>query len=610
MQTRAKAERGFNLRSSSSILLLLLVLLPLVVAPTRATGTADSRRSTPFAKKAALRYCGYDPSGADDEWLMHKANEVRFKQFESPETWNSSLEIALEDIGDTAVINDDGSIVIPPNKFDLKGRAVIFVPDDGGYRIESSELRFNTSFGTRLTGFASRDGQTADADDGFVAVALAETPFPFFGQSYDEVFVGTNGYITMTRGDTTARISPSILANDLPRIAPLWADLIAGGKGKIFYNRLEDRHLFTWNKLPQPLFAGKCTFQLSLYDDGRIAFVYKNAKAHAALVGISPGGDSDSTLSPQPVVFSNPTAEVVRGPVFEVFTDQKRLDLPALTRAFYAGHPDSYDTIYIWTDFDYDNGLSIAHEFNIRNDTSGIGLSLFDRGLLYGSRRLASIITMGNSGQWPADPQEHMAGMLSAVAIVCHEQGHRWLSYIGEDRNPADSLLGRDQSHWSFFLDTRTRPDGTFSSLMEGNSWEGGNGVFTTIEAAVNYFSPLDQYLMGLRSADEVGDTFYLVTDRQLTAILQEKSPLSGFSVNSNRKNLSIQKIIEREGPRVPDAATAPKEVRVAFVLLVEAGDRPSDSTLKKMAEYRHALERYFAVATDRRGSLSASLQP
>jgi hypothetical protein len=145
---------------------------------------------------------------------------------------------------------------------------------------------------------------------------------------------------------------------------------------------------------------------------------------------------------------------------------------------------------------------------------------------------------------------------------------------------------------------------------MEGNSWDGGSttGVFATIETDVNYFSPLDQYLMGLRRPDEVGDLSYLVTDDDLTFILQEKSPVSGFSLSATRKKISVQDIIDEEGTRVPDSFDAPKQIRVAFVLLVEAGTSPSHATISKVASYREALTEYFSLATSRRASMDASL--
>jgi hypothetical protein len=144
---------------------------------------------------------------------------------------------------------------------------------------------------------------------------------------------------------------------------------------------------------------------------------------------------------------------------------------------------------------------------------------------------------------------------------------------------------------------------------MEGNSWRGSAGsTFTTIESAVNYFSPLDQYLMGLQSADEVGDISFLETNAPLQELLREKSPVSGFSLTAARKTISLDQIVAYEGPRTPDASSAPKTFRIAFIVLTENGKSPSPSTLEKISRYRDRLVNYFSIATGRRGSLDASL--
>jgi len=218
---------------------------------------------------------------------------------------------------------------------------------------------------------------------------------------------------------------------------------------------------------------------------------------------------------------------------------------------------------------------------------------------------------MGNEADWPADPQKLTAGLNTAIAIVTHELGHRWLAYIRFEagHEVKDNLLGRDNSHWSFLADTRTNEDGNFSSLMEGNAWrDSGGGTFTTIESSVNYFTALDQYLMGLCPPNEVGDLSYLVIDADLQELLRTKSPISGFSTSATRKITSLNQIVEHEGPRSPTWVDAPKTFHIAFLLLTRQGTAPSTATLQKMSRYREALERYFSLSTGGRASLDTSL--
>lgn len=589
-----------------------LAALVLVLSITRTNAsnrqTPDNNRTRvhPGGRVPSSYDCGFDGRGAEEAIARHQMHALRSpyqltvgsRQTDSPRSFDED---------NIAVIEDDGAIIMPPAGFDLKKRAVGFTPEAGGYRITPTDVPFTKDLGTRLRGFLAVDGQPGTADNGYREVQLTDAPFTFYNITYDKIYVGTNGYITFNGGDTSARQSAAALASDLPRIAPLWANLDASGQGDIYYNRFADRHVVTWNGVPESVYGSVSTFQAVLYDDGRIAFVYRKVKAHAALVGLSPGGSEQAA---QPVVFSNPPDAAISGPFFESFSKQRQLDLPALMRAFYRTHTDEVDTAFIWADFAYDNGLGVAHSFNVRNDIQGIGLKIFDRSALYGSdARLATVITMGNQHDWPADPQANMAGLNSAISIVCHELGHRWLVYVQFNAADQNALLGRDDSHWSFFVDTRTNEAGNISSLMEGNAWrEGGGGIFTTSETTVNYFSRLDEYLMGLRAADEVAPFTYLETDAQLRELLRQKSPVSGFTVSALKRTARVEQIIEREGPRLPDVTNAPKTLRIAFILLTEPGASAQPATLQKMSRYRDALERYFSVATHRLATLDSRL--
>ncbi|MFL6277871.1 MAG: hypothetical protein ACJ74G_22005 [Blastocatellia bacterium] len=616
MDASSKAARGFKqgARSRSQFVWIAVLLAAFIVALSFA-GTRAGIKPVANHDEARVRLtintlphfdCGYEARGAEEAIARHQMHARR-----SPDRLAvrsaRPLTALNQDQGDLALIEDDGSIIVPPSAFDLTKRSVLFTPEANGYRPTPANVRFTNDVGTQVSSFFGIDGQLSTGISGYRDIPIGGAPFTFYGVTYDTLYVGTNGYITFASGDTSARPSVATLAANAPRIAPLWANLDTSGGGEIYYNRLEGRHVITWNAVPESPYGGLSTFQAALYDDGRIAFIYKKVKARTSLVGLSPGNTEQEA---QPLVYSDLPDAVISGPMFQLFSKQRQLDLPALMRTFYRTHTDDVDMAFIWADFAYDNGLGVAHSFNVRNDVSGIGLKIFDRGALYGSAaRLATVITMGNQNDWPGDPQANTAGLNSAISIVCHELGHRWLAYVRSSGDDENLLLGRDDSHWSFFLDTRTNSDGSFSALMEGNSWrEGGGSLFTTSETAVNYFSRLEQYLMGLRPPAEVPPFTYLETDAQLHELLRQKSPISGYTVNAIKHTARVEQIISREGPRLPDAASAPKTFRIAFILLVEPGATASKATLQKMNAYREALARYFSVATDRLASLDTAL--
>jgi hypothetical protein len=617
-KTRTSFERSRpeKSRARASLALCLALVAALAAPSATAVGTGTTTAHVAGNPASGVGFnCGYDPQGAEREWHNHRANLLALNGRASGGRASQSVRTRAartEDRGDLALIEDDGTIIMSPSKFDLKNRAVMFTPDGDGYRIAREEVDFEKEFGFKMNYFYGSNGDLlGSSDNGWRDMALIGSGFTFFGVLYDRIYVGSNGYITFTRGDTGADPSVAALASELPRIAPLWSNLNPTTRGGVYYNRLSGRHVITWDRVPHAQFGGANTAQAVLYDDGRIAFVYKKVKTRSAVAGISPGRPDLEAL---PVDLSDPPEEAVTGPFFESFSTFKRLDVPALTRAFYEAHGDIFDALYIWTDFSFDNGPGFAHSFNVRNDIGGIGIPMFDRGGIFGSAsRLSTVITMGNvaDGQWPADPDEHVVGLNSAISIVCHEQGHRWLSYVrfDADHDIKDDLLGRDNAHWSFLVDTRTNPEGSFSSLMEGNAWrDNGNGTFTSIETAVNHFNDLDLYLMGLIPPDEVGDITYLTVDPALKPFLREGSPRNGFSLSAQRKTATVDQIILREGKRAPDAESAPKVFRIAFILLTESGRAPADATLEKLDRYRRSLIRYFSTATSRLGSLDSRL--
>lgn len=554
--------------------------------------------------------CGFNPLGAAEELSQHQLHLLHLQKEKTQIITNSSPSVTIA--GDIALIEDDGSIIMQPNAFDMNKSSVLFTPDGAGYLVSRDNVPFTKDYGSRLDYFFGIDNALLDnANNGYREISFGDKPFKFFGTSYDKFFVSTNGFITFNQGDVSGRTSAAALASQMPRIAPLWADLDVTTSGGIYHNRLEGRHIITWDGAPQAQYPNLSSFQLVLYDDGRFAFVYRKVKARNALVGISPGS---STALSAPMDFSNAQNQRIgQQPVFESFSKLKRIDIPALTRAFYAAQPDAYDTLYMWTDFAFDNGPGYATSFIVRNEIQGIGVNIFDRGAIYGSpSKLSSIALIGDViGSWPDDPNANVVGLFSAINIICHEQGHRWLSYVRFKTNKGanDDLLGRDSSHWSFFMDTRTTPQGNFSSLMEGNVWgDETSGAFRTIQSSTNYFSELDQYLMGLRSPEEVGALTYLDVPDDVKERLRFGSPANNFTISAVKKTLSLEQIIAQEGARLPAAATAPKDFRIAFLLLTESGVPVAKRTVDKLDIYRSTLLRYFSTATTRRATLDSTL--
>jgi hypothetical protein len=250
---------------------------------------------------------------------------------------------------------------------------------------------------------------------------------------------------------------------------------------------------------------------------------------------------------------------------------------------------------------------AFAFEQTVANEVQGIGLPTFDASRDFGSGgRLRSMAVMDFLGKYPDDPQQRFLGENSTVSVMGQEVGHRWLAFMEfRDHNGARSqaLLGRDDSHWSFFFDSD-------ASVMEGNDIEDlGGGSFRTV-GAVRRFSLLDQYAMGLVGPGLVPTFFYVENPTNMSVSRSSDSaPQVGVSFNGTRRNVRIEDIVAVHGPRVPSAETAPTLHRQAFIYVTSAGRTAEASQVEKLDRIRLAWEAFFLEATDGRMRAITSLR-
>ncbi|OFW02944.1 MAG: hypothetical protein A3G20_06040, partial [Acidobacteria bacterium RIFCSPLOWO2_12_FULL_59_11] len=514
------------------------------------------------------------------------------------------------DVGDVAVLPDDGTLVIPINFFDLDPRTLTFQPGTAGFTVLSEPLVFDA--GAAANGFllnpppASNPGNIGD--DGTREITLGFS-FPYFGQSYTQVFINSDGNLTFQAGDTA--ISPRSLARFLtgpPRIAPYFADLDPSAGGQLTYFSSASRFVVTWSAVSDFARSGvgpQETFQVVLTPDGRIQFSYNGINGREAVVGVSPGNFSGV---PNLLDLSGTSGDsTLAGPLAEVFTASTQLDLPAVAQHFYQTHEDAYDFLIVFTSLSFDLGGAFAYEVNIANEVTGIGQvsepPVFDFSNQFGSSRLQSLVNMGNLQNYPADPYTVFLGANSTLSVLGQEAGHRFLVYVTFDdpEGAANStaLLGRDQQHWSFLFNSD-------ASVLEGNRiQDNGDGTFTTI-GAVEHYNEIDQYLMGLLSPEEVSSTF-LVKDTTFP-IDPGRAPRTGVTFPGRRADITLDQIIQANGPRLPNSVIAPKRFNFAFVLVTPRGSSPDSSQVAHLDAIRQDWEPYFAAATSFRGTAQAGL--
>ncbi len=509
-----------------------------------------------------------------------------------------------QDIGDVAVIEDDGTLITEANAFDLSQRSFRFEPvSNAAYRVVTSSAVFDAGGGERVL--------LSDDDTVLTQLGFA---FTFFGRAYSSVYLNSDGNLTFGESDTasTAR-DLGRFSSGPPRIGPFFADLDPPS-GRVSVRRDPDGIRFIWDSVPRFEPGGTLeynSFSVKLLTGGNIEFTFgERVLAAQSVVGISPGSGIGGITA---VNFSDglPLASAA-GTIVEVFSDRFEVSESAVARKFFENHPDDFDHLNIFLGFAYDlGGNAYAYEINVKNEIRGIGQPIEDYTAEYGSNgQLRSLLNMGTltgPGRYPDDPNQVFLGTNSTLGIMGQESGHRWLAFTpfqdGSQRSYA--ILGRDLAHWSFFFDS----DG---SVMEGNDIEDrgaelGIQRFKTVGATYT-FSLLDRYIMGLVGSDEVPKMF-LVENTYGTLKRASSNPQVGVLFGGARKEIGIESIIAANGVREPSAYAAPKVFRQAFILLSRRGQPAQDDQIRKVQRIRDAWVEFFNKQTGGRGWIVTDLQ-
>ncbi len=145
--------------------------------------------------------------------------------------------------------------------------------------------------------------QLALPEDGYLYIEPNE-PVTFYTQQYDGFYVGSNGYLTFTAGDSGRDPTPAAHFA-LPRIAPLFCDL-SPQAGTVSWRAFDEGVAVTWTNVPTYGTSNANTFQIVLYADGTVELAWLDVAADTALVGLSAGNDLDPSY--MPLDLSNLTA--------------------------------------------------------------------------------------------------------------------------------------------------------------------------------------------------------------------------------------------------------------------------------------------------------------
>lgn len=559
-----------------------------------------------FSRQDAV-ICGTHPERWKEELHLHR--HARSTRTRSLTEAAPPLRASNQDIGNIAILEDSGGIVARRNEFNLDHGSVTFLPTTAN----ASRYRFVAGGDTYDSVAASSGTPIPLGDDDFRQVELPFA-FPFFGNSYSQLFINSDGNITFEAGDkASSDRSLGRIAAGPPRIAALFMDLDPSNSAQaVTFLAERDRVVVSWNEVPQyKSFGGGLpqTFQIRLFAGGRIEFAYNGVHTLSASVGIAPGRLQGPTSL---VSFLTGGGEEFSAAVAERFGGATEVDFVTAAQKFYETHDDAYDYLVFYNNLGIPAGEGVvAWESTVRNRRSGYGDPQVDIGAEFGSpSRLQAILNMGPLSQFPKDPKAVVPARQAAkdtpITVLAHEAGHLFLAYASvRDSQAARNrpMLGYQNFHWSFVFNSE-------ASLLEGERIrDDGPGVsprFTT-SAATESYSPLDQYLMGFRAPVEVPPMF-LVTGENADS-LAFRHPQVGIAFDGARRDIQLDEIVQAEGRRTPDHTVAQRHFRFAFIVIVAQGSVPTPAELDQLETYRGVFETFYRQASSARAYADTSLR-
>ena len=210
----------------------------------------------------------------------------------------------------------------------------------------SNILESNTITFTK--GLTPSNPTNLDDDDSFHYVFPGGFSFPFYGQTYTDCWINSDGNISFQGGYEYQRRDPAAFLYFMPRIAGLYTDLAkVPGSNKISVEAFADHLIFHYTNLAQwsqvaPV--GSNTVNITLWLDGRIDFQFGSCTMSQSqededgvkwkgVVGVGPGAVLDAPmtdLSAQAgTIYIPPNT-----PVYQGFRDTDTFDLSNATLHF------------------------------------------------------------------------------------------------------------------------------------------------------------------------------------------------------------------------------------------------------------------------------------
>ncbi len=128
-------------------------------------------------------------------------------------------------------------------------------------------------------------------DDEYTSVTLSHGRKVYLYEvGYDTVYIGSNGYLTFTQGDTQNKENVENHFS-MPRVSGMFDDLKPNKGGTISWKELPDRFVVTYDNVRTDGIISNDTvsFQIEMYYDGKIAITWLRIDPLDGLAGLSEG---------------------------------------------------------------------------------------------------------------------------------------------------------------------------------------------------------------------------------------------------------------------------------------------------------------------------------
>ena len=276
------------------------------------------------------------------------------------------------------------------------------------------------------------------------------------------------------------------------------------------------------------------------------------------------------------------------------------------TARFYERFSDEFDFLMFVPNLrpgQHEYCCPVASFIRVKNDVQGIGISTFVNNDSWGSAdKLQGVIDFGSYAIY-SDRRSIMF-----EGPVLHELMHRWGNFI---------VPSSHSGHWGFSSANGNIGGFDFGNLVDhgGGRYTAGNLLVAGHADNVVPYSPIELYLAGFIPPEAVPD-LWVAEDgewlRGAEGMLRANNGHQMFSASQVR-TYTIEDIIAKHGPRVPEASQAQKDYRAAVILIVDQRHLPTREMLEMLSEdvswFSHAgedeLNRFnFYEATGGRGTI------